>query len=93
VLLQVAAAHPGASPAQIVLAWLWAQGIPSNPRTMNATHMRDNLSALSIQLTAAEMAALSSRPIDYCSVDSDFYECVPAPGFAAPQSPFQVRRA
>ena len=73
-----------------MLAWLWAQGIPANPRTMNATHMRDNLNALTaVTLSAAEVAQLSSRPIDYCSVDKDFYECVETPGFAAPPSPFR----
>lgn len=90
ILLQVAAAHPGVSPAQIVLAWIWAQGIPSNPRTMNIAHMRENLAAPSITLTAAEMALLSSRPLDLCSIDSSFYECVPTAGFAAPASPLRA---
>ncbi len=87
VLLQVTASHPGATPAQIVLAWIWQQGIPSNPRTMNVSHMLENLSAPKIVLSASEMQLLSSRPLDLCSFDSDFYECVPTPGFAAPPPP------
>ena len=90
VLLQVTAAHPGATPAQVVLAWLWAQGIPSNPRTMNASHMRDNLAATAIKLSAAEVALLSSRPLDLCSIDGSFYECVPSEGFGAPASPLRL---
>jgi len=39
VLLSITAAHAPATPAQIILAWLWALGVPSNPRSMSATHM------------------------------------------------------
>jgi len=84
VLVSVAAAH-GVTPAQAALGWLWALGVPSNPRTMNATHMRENLAAIGAlaasPLTAAEMAALGARPLDSCDVDPDFYECVPAGGY------------
>ena len=92
VLLQVTAAHPGATPAQVVLAWLWAQGVPSNPRTMNPVHMAENLAASAIKLTSAEMALLSSRPLDLCSFDGSFYECVPTAGFEAPATPRINRR-
>ena len=53
---------------------------------MNASHMADNLAVYSssLRLTPAEMSALSSRPLDLCSFDSGFYECVPTPGAAAP---------
>jgi hypothetical protein len=62
---------------------------------MNATHMSDNLAVFSsgLVLTGAEMAALSSRPLDYCSVDNSFYECVPSGGFAPGPHPWAQRRA
>jgi len=94
VVLSVAAAHAPATPAQVVLAWLWQQGMPSNPRSMSAAHMRDNLAVFSsgLRLSDAEMAALSSRPLDLCSADNSFYECVPAAGFGPGQHPW-ARRA
>ena len=73
VLLQVAAAHAPATPAQVLLAWLWALGLPSNPRTMSEQHMRDNLAAISaVTLSAAEVQALSTRPLDTCTIDREF---------------------
>lgn len=94
VLLAVAAKHAPATPGQVVIAWLWAQGLPCNPRTMNVTHMADNLAAISaVTLDADDLAQLSSRPIDYCSIDPTFYECVPTPGSPAPASPFTAAAA
>lgn len=93
-LLQVAAAHAPATPAQVVLAWLWALGLPSNPRTMNPAHMRDNLAAISaVTLSAAEVQLLSTRPLDTCTIDPDFYECVPSGDATPPPHPFQRHRA
>jgi diketogulonate reductase-like aldo/keto reductase len=94
VLLSVAAAHAPATPAQVTLAWLWAQGVPSNPRSMSPAHMAENLAALgAVTLTPAEMSALSSRPIDYCAADNSFYECVPAGGYLPGAHPLLARRA
>jgi diketogulonate reductase-like aldo/keto reductase len=88
VLLSITAAHAPATAAQVTLAWLWSLGVPSNPRSMNATHMADNLAAIgSVTLTQAEIAALSSRPLDSCDIDPSFYECVPVAGFAQPPKP------
>jgi len=80
VLAAVAAAHPGFSPAQVVIAWLWALGFPTNPRTLRPDHMDENLSALNglLALTEGEVAALSSRPQSFCDVDK-WYECAPSP--------------
>jgi 2,5-diketo-D-gluconate reductase A len=61
VLLQVAAAHQR-SPAEVTLAWQWAHGIVVNPRSQNAAHMLQNLGFWDISLSAAEVAALDSRP-------------------------------
>jgi 2,5-diketo-D-gluconate reductase A len=95
VVLATAAAHAPATPAQVLLAWLFQQGMPSNPRSMSAEHMRDNLDVFGsgLVLSDAEMAALSSRPIDFCSADNDFYECVPNASFVPAPHPWAVRRA
>jgi diketogulonate reductase-like aldo/keto reductase len=74
VLLSITAAHAPATAAQVTLAWLWAMGVPSNPRSMNASHMTDNLAALSaVTLSADEISQLSSRPMDTCDIDPSFY--------------------
>ena len=94
VLLSITAAHAPASAAQVTLSWLWANGIPCNPRTMNVQHMTDNLNAISsVVLTAAEIQQLSNRPIDFCTIDNSFYECVPSNGFLPKANPWFVARA
>jgi aryl-alcohol dehydrogenase-like predicted oxidoreductase len=47
----------GATPAQIALAWLMAQKpwIVSIPGTTNLDHLRENLGAAKIQLSAADL--------------------------------------
>lgn len=74
VALAIAKAH-NRTPAAVIVAWLWQQGIVTNPRSMQVAHMVDNLSAYNITLSPAEMNQLSSRPQDWCSVDPTFYEC------------------
>lgn len=63
VVLAVAAAH-GMTPAQVLLAHQWAEGISSNPRTMDAVHMIEDMSAAGMAdlLTADELAQLDARP-------------------------------
>lgn len=93
VLLAITASHAPATAAQVTLAWLWALGLPCNPRTMSPAHMVENLAAISaVTLSAAEVQQLSSRPVDTCAVDPSFYECVPTADAAAPPSPFSARR-
>jgi diketogulonate reductase-like aldo/keto reductase len=75
VVLAVAAAHPGATPAQVILAWQWALGVPTNPRSMSPAHMADNLNAYGLLLNQSEIHALSSRPQDACVFDENWYEC------------------
>jgi len=70
----VAQAH-GKTPAQVLIAWLWALGIPTNPRTRNTTHMADNLQSYGFTLSQREVDTLSSLPQDACGVDGGFYEC------------------
>ena len=76
VVTAIAAKH-GASPAQIVSAWHFSLGLLPNPRTLNTSHMADNLLAYKISLSDAEVNLLTSRPQAYCSVQSGDYECAP----------------
>ena len=63
VVLAIAALH-GMSPAQVLLAHQWAEGISSNPRTMDALHMIEDISAAGMAdlLSADEIAQLDARP-------------------------------
>jgi aryl-alcohol dehydrogenase-like predicted oxidoreductase len=57
----VAGRHPGASPAQIALAWVLAaapDAVPI-PGTKRRTYLDDNLGAASVQLTTEDMADLN----------------------------------
>jgi diketogulonate reductase-like aldo/keto reductase len=66
VALSIGAAH-NASAAAVQLAWQLQLGMAVNPRSQNAAHMLQLLSAPGLTLTAAEMAALSSRPQYACA--------------------------
>ncbi len=60
---RIAASHD-ATPAQVCLAWLLGLGrnvIPI-PGTRNSDHLRDNLGALDLHLTAAERRTLDALP-------------------------------
>jgi len=61
-LLTRFATTKNATPAQIALAWLLAKKpfIVSIPGTRNIDHLRENLGALDVQLTAAELSALDA---------------------------------
>lgn len=67
-LLDMAKAK-GCTPAQLALAWLLAQNddIVPIPGTKRRTHLRQNLAALEVKLSADEAAALS-RAIDDNSI-------------------------
>lgn len=72
-LLEMAAAK-GCTPAQLALAWLLAQGadmVPI-PGTKRRTHLRENLGALEIKLSADEVATLSGT-IDASKVQGTRY--------------------
>ena len=58
-VVRIAQAHQ-CTPAQVVQQWEWKQGIVVNPRTMNETHMKENLSFFNVQLTADDMKDISS---------------------------------
>lgn len=53
----IAQAH-SATPAQIALAWLIAQGTLPIPKAINKQHIDENVNALSIELTSEEISQL-----------------------------------
>lgn len=73
-VVSIAQAH-GVTPAQVLIQWQYALGIPVNPRTTNATHMTENLNSYSFSLTQTEIRQLSSLPQDFCLSDPTWYEC------------------
>merc|ERR1712173_301180 len=62
------------TPSQILLNWLYMQGIPTNPRSMNTTHMLQNMNSFDFKLTKADVKALLDIPDVMCD-DDDWYEC------------------
>ncbi|GHH31329.1 aldo/keto reductase [Streptomyces rubradiris] len=62
--VQAVAAEAGATPAQIALAWLLAQGedIAPIPGTKRVHRVEENTAADSVQLTAEQLSRLSSLP-------------------------------
>ena len=62
-LLRRFAAERHATPAQVALAWLLAQKpfIVAIPGTRNLDRLRENLGALEVQLTPADLADLQAN--------------------------------
>ena len=62
-LLRRCAAERDATPAQVALAWLLAQKpfIVAIPGTRNQDRLRENLGALEVQLTPADLADLQAK--------------------------------
>jgi 2,5-diketo-D-gluconate reductase A len=54
------AARHSATPAQIVLAWHLAQGTIVIPKSADSTRMRENLGAVGVTLTPAEIAGVTA---------------------------------
>lgn len=71
----IARSH-GKSAAQVMLAWQLALGMVTNPRSMNATHMAENLDVFDFNLTDAEMDVMMSFPQSTCDKDN-WLECDP----------------
>jgi len=55
-----AAEKHNATPAQVVLAWHLAQGTIVIPKSANSGRMRDNLAAVGVVLTPAELSAITA---------------------------------
>lgn len=62
-LLKRFAQKKNATPSQIALAWLMAQKpfIVSIPGTRNMDHLNENLGALNVQLTPADLSELETE--------------------------------
>jgi aryl-alcohol dehydrogenase-like predicted oxidoreductase len=61
-LLRRVAAEKNATPSQIALAWLMAQKpwIVSIPGTRNIDHLNENLGAINVKLTPADLSELQT---------------------------------
>jgi aryl-alcohol dehydrogenase-like predicted oxidoreductase len=61
-LTKFGAKKGGATPAQIALAWLMAQKpwIVSIPGTTNMDHLRENMGAVNLQLTPADLREIET---------------------------------
>ncbi len=46
--------------AQVLLKWAWQQGVVVNPRSMNTTHMKENLNFFNFELSEDEMKQIST---------------------------------
>ena len=80
-VMKIAAAH-GVTPAQVLLQWQYALGIPTNPRSQHAGHMRENLQSYTFTLTDDEMKSLMSGAQDVCVENpgwSDGFNCCRSP--------------
>ncbi len=71
-LIRIAEAH-NLTPAQIALAWVASRGIVVIPSSTRATHQKDNLEAMDVELTEDEIAQIDKL---------DRNERIANPGFA-----------
>jgi len=65
--LQELAAEKGISPAQLALAWLLAQGedLVPIPGTKRVRYLEDNMGALKVNLTKADLTKISARLAEF----------------------------
>jgi 2,5-diketo-D-gluconate reductase B len=81
VLQEIAATH-GVSVAKVALAWLLAQDrVVPIPKASSREHLEENLAALDVELTPAELGAIDLLPKDQRSTDPgwvDFDERSPS---------------
>jgi alcohol dehydrogenase (NADP+) len=63
----------GVSPAQIMLAWAVNRGASVIPKSVNPQRLKENLEAADIELTAEEMAKMSSLDLHYRYIKGDFW--------------------
>jgi 2,5-diketo-D-gluconate reductase B len=67
------AATGGATPAQVILAWLIGQeGVSAVPKASSAERRRENLGALRLELNADERAAIDALPKDRRAVQTEW---------------------
>lgn len=80
--LQAVAAKHRKSPAQVLLAWAIARGTSVIPKSVTPRRLVENLAAASLDLDAADMAAIAALDAGYRLVDGAFW--------APPGSPYTV---
>jgi len=61
-IVQAIAKNAGKSAAQVLLRWVFQQGIATQARTVNTDHMNENLGIFDFQLSSSDMEQLSSMP-------------------------------
>jgi alcohol dehydrogenase (NADP+) len=72
IILEIAK-EKGVSPAQIILAWAVNRGASVIPKSVNPQRLKENLEAADIELTADEMAKMSSLDLHYRYIKGDFW--------------------
>jgi len=70
VVVKIAARY-SKSPAQVILRWVLQSGLPTNPRSMNVDHMKENLNIFDFALAPNDMNDLNNLAQDTCEVDPD----------------------
>jgi alcohol dehydrogenase (NADP+) len=61
------------APAQVMLAWAVNRGISVIPKSVNPERLKQNLEAADIELSAQEMAQMSSLDLHYRYIKGDFW--------------------
>jgi len=61
-----------ATPAQVSLAWLDANGVAAVPKASSAAHLRDNLAAPALDLTDEDIAKIDSIDREYRVIDPEW---------------------
>jgi len=80
IVLSLAAKYD-VTPAQVLLNFQWQLGVPVNPRSMNATHMKENLNYFDFELAEEDVTDLLQSHQITCAEDS-WYECYNATAVA-----------
>ncbi|WP_338730341.1 aldo/keto reductase [Haladaptatus sp. DJG-WS-42] len=70
--IEAVAENYDATPAQISLAWLRANGITAIPKSSNEQHLRANFESQFIELTTADKERLDGLDVENRLIDSDF---------------------
>lgn len=73
-IVQEIAEDRGISPAQVLLAWAIKRGTAAIPKSTNPDRQKENLEAVGIGLSEAEMDQLAALDDGYRYVDGSFWE-------------------
>lgn len=72
IIAEIAEKH-GASPAQVALSWLTAEeNVAAIPKASSESHMRENLAASGLDLTAEDEARIDAIGREHRVIDPDF---------------------